>query len=205
MESTFIELIVFFINKISYFGLYILMCLESTALPLPSELILPFSGWVLVKDSSIVQITILTIIASLGSVSGSLIEYYIAKTLGRAFFIKYGKYILFDENDLNKTESFFKKYGSYFVFWGRFIPGVRGFIAIPAGLTKMNIYKFSILTFAGSFPWIFIYIYFGNILGENYLVVQEYIKPIEIPLLLILLCVVIFFFCYKFYKIRKKT
>ena len=107
MESTFIELIVFFINKISYFGLYILMCLESTALPLPSELILPFSGWVLVKDSSIVQITILTIIASLGSVSGSLIEYYIAKTLGRAFFIKYGKYILFDENDLNKTESFF--------------------------------------------------------------------------------------------------
>ena len=99
MESTFIELIVFFINKISYFGLYVLMCLESTALPLPSELILPFSGWVLVKDSSIVQITILTIIASLGSVSGSLIEYYIAKTLGRAFFIKYGKYILFEENE----------------------------------------------------------------------------------------------------------
>ena len=93
MESTFIELIVFFINKISYFGLYILMCLESTALPLPSELILPFSGWVLVKDSSIIQITNLTIIASLGSVTGSLIEYYIAKTLGRAFFIKYGKYI----------------------------------------------------------------------------------------------------------------
>ena len=61
------------------------------------------------------------------------------------------------------------------------------------------------LTFTGSFPWIFLYIYFGNILGENYLVVQEYIKPIEIPLLLILLCVIIFFFCYKFYKIRKKT
>jgi membrane protein DedA with SNARE-associated domain len=181
------------------------MCLESTALPLPSELILPFSGWILVKDSSIVQITILTIIASVGSVSGSLIEYFIAKTLGRAFFKKYGKYILFDENDLNKAESFFKKYGSYFVFWGRFIPGIRGFIAIPAGLTKMNIYKFSILTFAGSFPWIFIYIYLGNMLGENYLVVQKYIKPIEIPLLLILFCSMIFFFCYKFYKIRKKT
>ena len=169
------------------------MCLESTALPLPSELILPFSGWVLVKGSSIVQITILTIIASAGSVSGSLVEYYIAKTLGRAFFLKYGKYILFDENDLNKTESFFNKYGSYFVFWGRFIPGIRGFIAIPAGLTKMNVYKFSVLTFTGS------------ILGENYLVVQEYIKPIEIPLLVTLLCVVVFFFCYKFYKIRKKT
>ena len=69
------------------------MCLESTALPLPSELILPFSGWILVKDSSIVQITILTIIASAGSVSGSLIEYFIARTLGRAFFIKYGKYV----------------------------------------------------------------------------------------------------------------
>ena len=113
MESSFIELIVFFINKISYLGLYILMCLESTALPLPSELILPFSGWILVKDSSIVQITILTIIASAGSVSGSLIEYFIAKTLGRAFFIKYGKSLL----NLTKSYMFyigFSKDFSYF-------------------------------------------------------------------------------------------
>ncbi len=134
-----------------YFGIFILTTLESTILPLPSEVVLLPAGYLCFKGQ--MSITLLIAVASLGTLCGALINYFLAFKLGRPFLLKYGKYFLMKEKTFFKTEEFFIKYGQLSTFIGRLLPVVRHLISLFAGLYKMSLVKFILYTSLGGFIW----------------------------------------------------
>ncbi|MEM4267095.1 MAG: DedA family protein, partial [Candidatus Nanoarchaeia archaeon] len=147
------------ISSIGYVGIAILMALESMVTPVPSEIVMPFVGYLIAQG----KFTFLTaaIVSAVGCLVGGLISYYIGYYGGRTLVRRVGKYLLLDESHLTWTENWFKKHGEKTIFFSRFIPAVRHVISIPAGTGKMNLAKFSIYTFAGSLIWNSILIYAG--------------------------------------------
>jgi membrane protein DedA with SNARE-associated domain len=160
------KIVIYLITGFGYGGVFFAMVLESACIPLPSEIIHPFAGY-LVFTGKFVYWKI-TIVAAIANVIGGLISYYIGKYGGRPLIIRYGKYLLISEYKLRKTEIFFEKYGEYTVFFGRMLPVVRTFISLPAGIARMNALKMSIYTFLGSLPWCALLIWAGKELGENW-------------------------------------
>lgn len=136
-----------FIDAIGYLGIFFLMTLESMALPVPSEVILTFGGWL--AYSGDLDVFWVSMAGTLGCVAGSIIAYKAGEYGGRAFIKKYGKYILLKESSVNEAEAWFKKYGQWAVFGSRLLPVVRTFISIPAGIAKMKFPSFVVLTFLG--------------------------------------------------------
>lgn len=160
------KMLVYLITSFGYGGVFFTMVLQSTCIPLPSEVILPFAGYlVFLGKFSFWKITML---ATLANVVGGLIAYYLGKYAGRPFFLKYGRYIFISEYKLKKTEYFFNRYGEITVFVGRMLPVVRTFISLPAGIARMNVIKMSVYTFLGSLPWCTLLIWYGYKLGENW-------------------------------------
>jgi len=194
-------------EAIGWPGLTLLMALESTIIPLPSEIVMPMAGWKLVLDQNLGQIHILTagFFGATGCLIGSLVEYYIARVGGRKFIGKFGKYVLISEKDILRAENLFEKRGNTIVLIGRMIPGVRGLISIPAGIAKMNLIKFSIFTFIGSFPWTLGLAWGGYILGNNYENIREASKPFDIPIILGILALIIFFIWIRVRDIRSSN
>ncbi len=165
------------ISRIGYLGVFFLMVMESMVIPIPSELVLPFAGFLISRgDFSFVWVMIAS---SLGSITGSLISYYMGKYGGNAFVIRYGKYVLLDVEDLNKTERWFEKRGEYTIFISRFIPVVRHLISIPAGIGKMDLKRFCLYTVAGASMWNFILVYAGYLLGEHWDRIKHYSEPVS--------------------------
>ncbi len=194
MDVILVWLANFSINTISalgYFGILFLMALESMIFPLPSELVMPFAGF-LVSKGSFSFLTVL-IVSTFGSLIGSLISYYIGKYLGIGFIKKFGKYVLLDEEDLEKTENWFAKGGEKTIFISRFIPVVRHFISIPAGVAKMNIEKFCIYTFIGAGIWNGFLLWLGYILGVHWQEVRNYSEYLTIVVTILLVLAVIYF------------
>lgn len=202
IETTIINLIHDVLETIDFFGVFILMILEPTALPVPSEIILPLAGWMLIDNW--VGVIYLTILAAIGSTIGCIIEYYLAKKIGRKFILKYGKYLFVTEDDLDKQEKLFKKYEMRFVLVSRFIPFIpKSLTSIIAGLYNMNIYKYSVLTFVATIPTLFTYVYIGNKLGENYSEIRKYVGGFGLPILILVITIIMFYFLFKLYKIKK--
>lgn len=175
-----------------YFFVFLAMVLESTALPLPSEAIMPFAGFLI----STGQFSFLGVIlfSMLGSLVGSLISYYIGFYLGKPFILKYGKYFLLKSHDLTKTENFFAKHGEKTIFISRFIPVVRHLISLPAGAAKMNIFKFSALTILGATAWNAFLTWLGFALRENWDQLEQYAKYADYFILLAILAAVVIIF-----------
>jgi membrane protein DedA with SNARE-associated domain len=169
-----------------WFGMIVLMSIESTAIPLPSEVIMPLAGWRLVLDQGhgVSHIFLAGFYGAVGSLIGSLIEYYVSRQGGRPMIEKYGKYILITRKDLARADRWFQTRGELTVFIARMIPGVRGFISIPAGIARMNVVRFSIFTFIGAFPWTLGLAWGGFLLGENYDSIREISKPFDIPIII---------------------
>jgi membrane protein DedA with SNARE-associated domain len=166
------------ISKIGYLGVFFLMVMESMVIPIPSELVLPFAGFLISRgDFSFVWVMI---VSSLGSITGSLISYYMGRYGGNAFVIRYGKYVLLDVEDLKKTERWFEKRGEYTIFISRFIPVVRHLISIPAGIGKMDLKRFCLYTVVGASMWNFILIYAGYLLGEHWDRIKHYSEPVSL-------------------------
>ena len=187
------------ISTLGYPGLVILMAMESMIFPLPSELVMPFAGF-LAADGKMGFLWIV-IFSSAGSIIGSLISYYIGKHGGNKFILKYGKYLLLSEEDLFKTEDLFKRKGEKIVFVSRFIPVVRHMISIPAGIGKMDMKKFILYTVIGAGCWNTILAYLGFLLGENWEEVKHYSEFISIPVAILL---IIGFVYFVWRHIRKK-
>ncbi|MBL01076.1 MAG: alkaline phosphatase [Chloroflexi bacterium] len=190
-----------------WWGIIVLMSIESTALPLPSEIIMPLAGWLLVseKNLSIIYVFFAGFYGAIGSLIGSLIEYYVCRIGGRPLLEKYGKYILITKKDIDKAENLFLRRGEIIVIIARLIPGVRGFISIPAGLAKMNVIKFSLFTFLGAFPWTFGLSLAGYILGDNYKQIREIMKPFDIPIFIIILLLISWFIYKRINEIRNNS
>jgi membrane protein DedA with SNARE-associated domain len=154
------------ISAAGYAGIVVLMAIESACIPLPSEIIMPFAGYLV----SIGQLSLLGV-ATAGAIGcnvGSTIAYYVAAKGGRPAFERWGSYVLVSPADMDRAERFFARYGAVTVFVGRLLPVVRTFIAFPAGLGRMPMLKFQIYTFLGSWPWSFALAYVGYVLGDRW-------------------------------------
>jgi membrane protein DedA with SNARE-associated domain len=158
--------IVAVISSAGYFGVVVLMAIESACIPLPSEVIMPFAGYLV----SIGQFSLIgaATMGALGCNVGSTVAYYVAAKGGRPAFERWGKYILIGPAEIERADRFFARYGSATVFFGRLLPVVRTFIAFPAGLARMPMLKFQVYTFLGSWPWCFALAYIGYVLGARW-------------------------------------
>lgn len=190
-----------FISKMGYLGLLILMALESMVAPVPSEAVMPFAGF-LIADGKM-TFTGVIFFSTLGSIIGSLIGYWMGAAGGRPLVEKWGKYLLLDKSDLDVTEKWFNKRGGLSVFICRFIPVVRHLISIPAGIGKMNLWKFSIYTVIGAGLWNTILAVAGFYLKNNWDEIMKYSHIIDYVVLVILILAFVYY-VYKFYKNRKK-
>jgi membrane protein DedA with SNARE-associated domain len=188
------------ISALGYAGVAIMMAIESMCIPLPSEIIMPFSGF-LVSQGRFTLIGI-AIAGSIGSVIGSAIAYWVGIAGGRAFIEKYGKYILISHHDLNIADRFFNKYGNAAVFFSRMLPVVRTFISLPAGIARMNFTKFVLYTFLGSLPWCFGLGYLGVKLGDNWNTLGVYFHKFD-AIIGILVLLGIAWFVKRHLRVRK--
>ncbi|GAB6174842.1 DedA family protein [Paradesulfitobacterium aromaticivorans] len=169
MEGIIAQLGQFVVNLISsfgYFGVFIAMAIESAAIPLPSEIILPFTGYMVFHGDF--QLGPATVAATLGNLFGGMIAYYVGVWGGRPFVQKYGRYFFINQKELAMTERLFAKHGEITVFIGRLLPVVRTFISLPAGIAKMNPWKMAFYTVLGALPWCLFLIVVGQKMGENW-------------------------------------
>lgn len=201
METILSHLAQFVVNIISlfgYFGVFLAMAIESACIPLPSEIILPFTGYlVYLGRFSLWQATIA---ATLGNLFGALIAFYIGLWGGRPFIKRFGRYIFIHERELSNAENLFGRRGEVTVFIGRLLPVVRTFISLPAGIARMNAVKMAIYTLAGALPWCLILIIIGKKLGENW----NTLKPLFHRLDLVVGILIIILLGYWMFKRRSK-
>ena len=158
--------IVAVISALGYPGVVLLMGIESACIPLPSEIIMPFSGYLV--STGEMNLWGVAVAGAVGCVLGSLVAYWVGMYGGRPFIERYGRYILLSRHDLDIADRWFAKYGEIIVFVSRLLPAIRTFIAFPAGVARMNLTRFVIYTFAGSLPWCLGLAYVGQKLGEKW-------------------------------------
>lgn len=161
------------IGGVGYLGIFILMFLESTFIPVPSEIVMIPAGYLAQKGE--MNFIIATLMGVLGSLGGALFNYFFAYKYGRVFLHKYGKYILLSHDKLAKLEDFFIKHGEISTFSGRLILGVRHLISLPAGYSRMNLSKFIIYTTLGSAIWVLVLMTVGYLVGSNEALVEHYL------------------------------
>ena len=184
-----VEFITSFIANVGYLGIFLLMVLESALIPIPSEIIMPFSGF-LVTSGKLGSIG--TVLAgSFGNLVGSILTYYLGMKLGRAFLVKYGRYILFRVHHLEWIEHLFQRYGDKISFIGRLLPGVRTYVSLPAGIGKTNFVKFAIYTLVGSIIWNSFLTYVGMQLGSNWKNIERYSIYLDIIAIIVVAAFVI--------------
>jgi len=189
----------FLVNQIGdmgYLGIFLLMFLESTFFPFPSEIIMIPAGYLAYQGEMSLYMVIL--IGILGSVAGALLNYYLAMQLGRKIILKYGKYFFIKEETLDKLDTFFAKHGEISTFTGRLVPGVRQLISLPAGLARMQLAKFSFYTAIGAGIWVIVLVLVGYLVGSNQELISEYMKSATlIALVGVVLIVIIYMIRYK--------
>ena len=192
------EYITLGMSAFGYSGLFVLMALESMIAPVPSEVVMPFAGYLVLQGRF--DFWLAVIVSGLGSVFGSLISYYMGAYLGRPFILKFGKYLLLEEEHLEWTEKWFKKQGDKTIFISRFIPVVRHLISIPAGIARMSMKKFVVYTFIGATAWNLILLYAGFKLGEHWDKIHQYSRELDA----IFVVAVVLFLAYFIWKHHKK-
>ena len=207
IEILFLGIITQVYGAIGWPGVVFLMAIESAAIPFPSELIMPLAGWLLIqaKGGSVWWVLLAGFYGGMGNLLGSWVAYWISMKGGRPLLLKYGKYVLMSKDEVDKAEIWFNKYGEWAVFIGRLLPVVRTFISIPAGLARMNLWRFSLYTFAGSFIWSLGLAYGGFLLGENWEDLRAVMRPFDIPILLILAAGAIWLLVHRIKSIRAQN
>ncbi len=198
MLTEFANYLVDTIFHFGYIGIFILMAIESSFIPFPSEIVLIPAGYLAYQGE--MSITLIMISAIVGSLTGAYINYLISMSLGRAFILRYGKYFFISEETLQKLDSFFYTHGSISTFTGRLIPGIRQLISIPAGMCKMDLKKFTLYTAFGAGIWALILVLLGYFIGENQKLIHTYLKEITLVTLLLITLLIIWYI-----KRHKKT
>lgn len=185
-----------------YWGVTILMTLESMVAPVPSEAVMPFAGFLIFEGRF--TFTAVIFFSTLGSIIGSLLSYYAGAWGGRPFVKRYGKYLLLDLHHLDMTEKFFAKYGDKAIFVSRFIPVVRHLISIPAGVGRMSVIKFSVYTVIGAAIWNAFLTYVGFYLKDNWMTVRKYGEIADIVVVTFMLAGIAFI-AYQYISRRKRA
>ncbi len=195
MLNSILEMLVSFaVNTISFFGyvgVFVLMMLESTLFPIPSELVMPFAGYLAFQGK--MQFWLVVLIGGIAGVVGSLVSYYIGYYGGNAFIKNFGRYFLIHEEDMHWTISWFKRHGEKTIFISRFIPIIRHLISIPAGIARMDLKKFVIYTFIGATMWSLILTSLGYYLGSRWEDVHVVAQKFDYMIIGIIALVIIWF------------
>ncbi|MBI2327453.1 DedA family protein [Candidatus Curtissbacteria bacterium] len=207
MEESILETIAFWvmdvISNLGYPGIFILMALESALIPIPSEIIMPFSGF-LVSEGRF-NLMAITFAGASGNLVGSWAAYALGywghRVFVRRFISKFGKFILLTEEEYDSALKLFKKYGQWVAAIARVLPAIRTVISLPAGVVRLPFLKFSVLTFFGSLIWSFFLGYIGLKLGENWQIIRPYFRKFDIAIIAV---TIILLGVYIHYKLRKK-
>jgi membrane protein DedA with SNARE-associated domain len=186
------------ISRMGYLGIVATMGIESACIPLPSEIIMPFSGS-LVSSGRFTMLGV-SLAGALGCVVGSVLAYAAGYYGGRPFLERYGKYILLSKRDIDNAEKWTKKYGDIAIFVSRLLPVIRTFISLPAGIARMNFTKFILYTFLGSLPWCWALAYVGKILGDHWNTLGRYFHQADIVIIAFILIGAGIFIWHKFKK-----
>ena len=204
IENWFLEIITNVYDVMGWPGVVFLMGVESAAIPFPSELIMPLAGWLLIeaKGESAWMLLMAGFYGALGNLLGSWVAYWISYKGGRPLLRKYGRYVLVTQHEVDQSEEWFRKYGDVAVFAARMLPVVRTFISVPAGIARMNFWKFSFYTFVGSYPWSLGLAYGGFKLGENWEDLRRIMRPFDFPIAGIIIVVVVWFIYHRIKTIR---
>lgn len=177
-----INWIVSTVGSLGYPGIFLLMLLESSFIPFPSEVIMIPAGYLASKGE--MDIVMVILCGILGSLFGALVNYYLAAILGRPLLLRYGKFLFFKEETLDKMEIFFKRHGHISTFTGRLIPVLRQYISLPAGLARMHLPTFCFYTTLGAGIWVIILALLGYYIGQNESLIKEYLRTIIMGLVI---------------------
>jgi membrane protein DedA with SNARE-associated domain len=170
--QTIIDWLVSTIGALGYPGIFALMAMESSVIPVPSELVMPPAGYLAQQGQ--MNMAVVIICGTVGSLVGAYANYFTARYLGRPLLLKYGKYVWITEEKFAKVETFFKNHGEVSTFIGRLLPVVRHLISLPAGLAGMNHVKFSLYTLLGAGLWVTVLSYIGYFIGANKELIMRY-------------------------------
>jgi membrane protein DedA with SNARE-associated domain len=177
-------------------GIVLAMALESCCIPLPSEIVMPLAGVMLVEGKLLagvnprVSLVLVALAGAIGCLIGSMAAYGIGYSGGRPLMLKYGRYVLISQHDADMADRFFQKWGSATAFFSRLLPIVRTYISLPAGITKMPFVKFCIFTFLGSFPWCLLLAYVGTVVGNNLTALTPIFRGSEVIIIIALVILV---------------
>ncbi|HTY81428.1 MAG TPA: DedA family protein [Dehalococcoidales bacterium] len=198
LEQQIINLVQTVYLHIGWYGVTGLMAIESFLIPFPSEIIMPFAGWMLIEKNGMAATWVLfaAMWGAVGNTAGSIASYYMGKGAGRPFLNKYGKYVLLSQHDLDISDRWFARSGSWTVLAGRLLPLIRTYISIPAGIAKMNVPKFIIYTFAGSFIWSAGLAYGGYLLGDHWEELRTAMRPFD-PVFIAVVVILIALYIYR--------
>ena len=172
------------VSQAGYPGIVLLMGIESACIPLPSEIIMPFSGYLVYTGRF--KLAWVALAGAVGCNVGSLVAYYVGALGGRPLAEKYGRYVLVTRHDLELADRWFARYGDWAVFFARLLPVVRTFIALPAGVARMNFLRFNVYTFLGSLPWCLALAYAGLKLGERWTILRQYFHRFDTVILILI-------------------
>jgi membrane protein DedA with SNARE-associated domain len=198
------QIVIPFLNSlygaVGYLGVMAAMAIESAMIPLPSELILPYAGFLVSDPGQLEPLTrgpwnywIVVIVATLGNTIGSLIAYAIGAYGGRPFLERYGKYLLIRPHEIELAERFFDKYGAATAFFSRLLPIVRTFISFPAGVARMPLGKFILYSTAGALPWSMLLVFAGEQLGANWVDIRHALQPFDLAIAVAVVVAVLLF------------
>lgn len=194
------------IEQTSYIGIFILMFLESTLIPIPSEVTMPFAGFL--AQSGKLSFWLIVITGTIANLAGSLLAYYIGYLLEETILIgiikKYGKFLLVTVEDYNHARKWFEKYGDKVILISRILPAVRTVISLPAGVFKMKLKKFIFYTTFGCFIWSVILTYIGYVLGENWNSLEVYFRQFQILIAVLFVLMVVFYINHKLKIVKFK-
>ncbi|MCX6810266.1 MAG: DedA family protein [Candidatus Berkelbacteria bacterium] len=179
------------ISHLGYPGVFLLMALESACIPIPSEFIMPFSGFLVATGQ--MNFWVVVLLGSVGNLAGSWLAWWVGYRGGRPLVEKYGKYILLSHHDLDAADKYFQKYGQNTVLFARLMPIVRTFISLPAGISKMEFKKFSLYTFIGVIPFTAALTYAGVKLKENWAGLQPYFHKFDLIIGIIVVLVLVWY------------
>jgi len=182
MISSLIEflagIVIDIISALGYLGVFLAMAVESACIPLPSEIIMPFSGYLVYTGEF--NLLLVGVVGAAGNLAGSLLAYWVGARGGRPLIEKYGKYVLLSHHDLDVADRWFSRYGRSTVFFTRLMPVIRTFISFPAGISRMKLSTFSLYTFMGALPWSIFLAYVGYKMGANWDTLGGYFHKADI-------------------------
>lgn len=181
------------ISNYGYGGIMLLMALESACMPVPSEIVMPFAGFLVAQGDSGMSLLGIIIAGSLGCTIGSIAAYVFGFYAGRPLILRYGKYVLIREKHLVTAEEWFEKWGDKATFIARLLPVIRTVISLPAGIAKMNFKKFVFYSFVGSVPWTFMLAYVGYVLGSEWESIKGVFRELDIVVVVAAIAVVAYY------------